>query len=157
MSKTIERIKGSLDDLEDTLKIYFVDKAPALPDSAKQLLADLAYWLALVGLIMGAISIIQWALALMGGSLFLSFMFYSPMGSFGIISTVYMLFIIGLLFLEIKALPYLKDKKREGWQYLYYATWLSVIMPLVFFNLIGMVLSFVIGFYFLFQVREYFK
>jgi hypothetical protein len=71
--------------------------------------------------------------------------------------TVGTVFSLATLVLEAMALPGLFKRKKAGWNLLFYASLVSVAGALVALELVGAVLSAVIGWYFIFQVRSMYK
>ena len=66
--------------------------------------------------------------------------------------------IIGViaLVLQALALPGLFKRSKTGWNFLFYADIVMIVQYVISFDL-GGIISSVIGFYFLFQIREYYK
>jgi hypothetical protein len=60
------------------------------------------------------------------------------------------------LILEAMALSGLFKRQRKGWEFLFYAELVGVLITL-FSLTIGGIIGLIIGFYILFQVRSYYK
>jgi branched-subunit amino acid transport protein len=65
--------------------------------------------------------------------------------------------LIPVAILEIMAIPGLFAKKAAGWKYMYWAQLVTVVSSLLQLNIIGALISFVIGFYILFQIKSFYK
>lgn len=147
-------LKNALVKLEETLELYLLKKAPfSIPDNIKDLIVQFAPYLTILGVILGIPSV----LTLFGlGGLFYSFPgFWAPRFSFFYqLSTVVLAV---TLVLEAMAIPGLFKREKKAWKLLYYAALVWVVHSLVRFDLIGALISGLISFYVLFQVKEYYK
>ena len=59
--------------------------------------------------------------------------------------------------LEAMAIPGLMARTMQGWRYMFYAQLVSLVSTLVTGNILGVIISGVIGLYILFQVKEMYK
>lgn len=148
-------MKKLINDLITTLDTYLAKKAPALPLNIKDLIVKLAPWLVLLSVIMSIPAI----LAIFGfGALSFGNPYRSMMlPSYGV---TYILSIVVLAIttvLSALAIKGLMNKTKSGWMLLFYSTLVSVVYSILSFNIIGGLLSALISFYLLFQVREYYK
>lgn len=142
--------------LEKTLDMYFGKKAPALPNNAKELIVKIAPYLVILSLILTIPAI----LLIFGlGSVATVF---APLG--GVRSVVALptmwvgiLLLVPVVVLEAMAIPGLFSKSAKAWQYMYWAQLISVVSSLVQLNLVSAILSALIGFYLLFQVKSFYK
>lgn len=153
MASSKKELNASLTNLENTLKVYFVDKAPfQLPPAAKEFIVQFGPWITLVLLIL-ALPVLFAALGL---TAFLTP--FAAMGGgrsgIGLLSVV--LSIVALV-LEAMALPGLFRRSKSGWNLLFYSTIVSAVDNLVNLNIAGLIVGLLIGWYFLFQVRSYYK
>lgn len=145
--------KASLANLEATLNEYFVKKAPfQLPDGVKEVLVQYGPWVMVVMLVLS----LPVLLAAVGLGAFLA-PFAVLGGANATAFTVGTLFSLASLVFEVVALPGLFKRKKSGWNLLFYSNLVSVAGSLVALNVVGAVLSAVISFYFLFQVRSKYK
>jgi hypothetical protein len=148
-----------IDQLMDAVKPVFA-KFPRLPKGATDILVTIAPWLALIFGILGALSIVTVVLGLVGLSG--AAMMYTPVVG-AVVSGFSALALVGLLIglaasiFELLAFSGLKDRKMVGWRYLFLSQSVSILGAIVAMNLIGAVLSFLIGYYLLFEVRSYYK
>ncbi len=130
-------LTGFADQLESKLLTFFTQKAPALPKGVKEFIVKIAPYLVLIGLIL----------------LIPSLLFLFGLGSFyGSIVTI-----VVTAVLELMALPGLYKRLRKSWQYLFYSQLVGIASQLIQLNIVGALFSALIGFYFLFQIREYYK
>ena len=144
---------ASLSNLETTLNEYFVKKAPfQLPVGVKEFIVSFGPWITLVMLVL-SVPIILAAIGL--GAILAPFAVLG--GANAAAFTVGTVFSLATLVLEAMALPGLFKRKKAGWNLLFYASLVSVAGALVALELVGAVLSAVIGWYFIFQVRSMYK
>ncbi len=145
--------KSYLSTLEDTLDLYLVKKAPSIPTNIKDLIVKFGPYLVALSLLASLPSV----LALFGlGSL------YRGLGVFRTypLSTGYQLslLIMTVSFVLVAiALPGLFSKKLSSWRYLFYSGLVSFVYSLIYGNIISALLSTLIGFYLLFQIKSYYK
>lgn len=148
--------QNPLSQLEGTLDEYFGKKAPALPQNIKEIIVKIAPYLVIISLIFTIPAI----LVLFGlGSLATML---SPLGGARSVAGVPTMWIgiillIPAVILEAMAVPGLFSKKIAAWRYMYWAQLISVISSLVQLYIVGAILSAVIGFYILFQVKSLYK
>lgn len=146
----------TLSQLESMLDEYFGKKAPALPQNAKDILVKIAPYLAILSVVL-AVPAIFFVLGL--GSL--TTMLAPFGGAQGMMSTPMIWFgtllLIPAIVLEGMAIPGLFSKTKMGWKYMYWSQLVSIVSTLVQFNIVGALISAVIGFYLLFQVKEMYK
>ncbi len=147
--------KGYLSQLENFLELYLVKKAPALPKGGKEFLVKIAPWLVIVGLVLSIPAIF---------SLFTlnSMMSANPYGAYvtaalGPAYYISLILLIVVVVLEIMALPGLFNRKKSGWNFIFYSSLVSLVSSLVTMNLVGFIIGGLLSLYLLFQVREYYK
>lgn len=135
--------------LEKELRDLFA-KFPAFPDSVVELLVTLAPWLALIGAFFGLMAF----LGLVGLGSFATALSIGT-ASYGSVWQMW----IGIIGVGIAAVIYilaftsLRQRKIKGWNLMYYAFLLNLLISLLTFNIVGLILSFLIGGWILFQVR----
>jgi hypothetical protein len=142
--------------LEETLNLYFGQKAPAMPANVKELLVRFAPWVTLV-LLLITLPAVLIALGLGALAAPLAFLIGPGYGvSYGITYTVGMVILGVSVLLEALSIPGLFKRTRQGWRFAYYATIVSVVGSLIGFNFLSALVSAVVGFYVLFQIRSYY-
>ncbi len=145
-----------MEQLETTLNEYFGKKAPAIPQNAKETIVKIAPYLA----ILSAVFTLPAIFVLFGlGGLATSL---APFGGMSTVSTIPTMWVsiallIPVAILEVMAIPGLFAKTAKAWKYMYWSQIISIISSLVQFNLLGAVISGLIGFYLLFQVKSFYK
>jgi len=150
--------KSALGQLEDVLDTYLVDKAPfTLPSNVKETIVNFAPWISLVVLVLAIPGIL---LALGMGALvapITGFMgpAYAISYSFGY--TISMIILAVSVILEAIAIPGLFKREKKAWSLIYYAALINGISGIIGGNLIGGLLGALIGLYFLFQIKSYYK
>ncbi|OGE00825.1 MAG: hypothetical protein A2860_01105 [Candidatus Levybacteria bacterium RIFCSPHIGHO2_01_FULL_37_33] len=148
--------KNVMTQLENMLDEYFGKKAPALPQNIKEIIVKIAPYLVIISLIFTIPAI----LALFGlGSLAT---ILAPLGgarSVAGVPTMWIgiLLLIPAVILEAMAVPGLFSRKIVAWRYMFWAQLISIISSLVQINIVGALLSALIGFYLLFQVKSLYK
>jgi len=113
----------------------------------------IAPWLTLVMAVLALPAI----LAILGlGAFMLPFSYVGGMRA-GAGFTITWLFSLGVLTLDILAIPGLFKRTRQAWYLLYWATLLGTVQNLISLNLGGLVIGTLLSLYLLFQVKEYYK
>jgi hypothetical protein len=145
-----------LNDLTKLLDKYY-QKLPAFPKDIKDFIVSVSPWLALI---FGVLAIFA------GINAFGALSFLSPFATIAgvrgfefiaIISTVILL-IQGVI--ELLAFSPLKARNVRGWNLLYYSLVLSVVSSVVtlgVYNILSSIVGALIGYYFLYQIKSYYK
>ena len=132
-------------------------KLPALPKGVNEFIVSVAPWLALIfGVLavvsgLGAFGLLT---ALSPYAMVAGATRYAFTGLFAAV----LLIVQGAL--ELWAFPSLKARKVKGWNLLFYSLLLSVVSSVVTLSVgsvIGAVVGALIGYYFLYQVKSYYK
>lgn len=145
--------KSMLNDLENTLEEFFTKKMPAFPDKAKEIIVKYGPYITLIMMILTVPAI----LAILGiGAMFTPFALIGGIG-FGIASILSLLFLIGMIVLEIVALPPLFKRQMKGWKILFYLSLVSAVSNIIHFDFGGLIIGTGIGWYVLFQIKSYYK
>jgi hypothetical protein len=152
-----------LNQLTKTLDGYYA-KAPVLPKKWTDLIVKYAPILVLIGAVLG---LIFGVLGLLATLSFLGLAAtVAPLGgvAYGMqymvsaVVSALVLLVTGVLYLM--AYPALKARKIKGWNLIFYALLLSVLSSIVSLSVFGIVESIIgalIGYYFLYQVKSYYK
>lgn len=165
---------GAIQSLENNLNDVFGKKAPPLPEGGKKALVE---WLPWINLVLGvltllaALSLWRWANtanALVDYANSLSAVYGGEAIATERLTTVIwlglaMLVIQGLLMLA--AFAPTKDRKKAGWNLMFYAALLSLAYGIVTLfgdysyggGIVGSLVGFAIGMYLLFQIRDRYK
>ncbi|MEN9407672.1 MAG: hypothetical protein RLZZ455_888 [Candidatus Parcubacteria bacterium] len=146
----------TLTQLETTLELYFVKKAPALPLNIKEIIVKIAPYLTIISLILTIPAI----LLLFGLGSVATML--APMGGVQTVTglpTMWLgiVLLIPVVILEAMAIPGLFARKATGWRYMYWAQLVGVVSNLVSLNIMGAIIGAIIGFYFLFQIKSHYK
>ncbi|MDO8609713.1 MAG: hypothetical protein Q7R95_04140, partial [bacterium] len=151
-------LKSALVQLEDTLELYLVKKAPfTLPDNVKEIIVKFAPYLSILMLVVAIPGIL---LALGLGSVVAPFT--AMMGpqyavSYGMGYVVSMAVLAVSVVLEAMAVPGLFSRSLKAWHLLFYASLISAVSSLLSGQIVSAIIGAVIGLYFLFQVKSYYK
>lgn len=151
--------------------ISFFAKFPHIPENGRKVIADIAPWIALIFGILGI-------LGLLAGGVIATFLALPTLftGSiWGIIGFISLLISIVIAILQLLAVTPLMAREKKGWNYLFYGLLLGVLS--VILSIIGAtlttssvyvgagvvnsfvsgVISFLIGGWLLFEIRDQFK
>ncbi|MES2518073.1 MAG: hypothetical protein V4585_08200 [Bacteroidota bacterium] len=129
--------------LEKELEPIFTKQLPPFPDNIKDLFVKIAPFLAIIGVVFGILGVGFGALL-------------SPLAWFAgsFIYGIGMIFLLIMVVLEGLAIPGLFNQKKDGWKYMYYAQFVSLIYNLCLGSWIGGLIGAFIGFWILFQIKE---
>ncbi len=145
--------KSMLNDLENKLEEFFTKKMPSFPDKAKEIIVKYGPYFILVMMFLTIPAI----LTILGlGAMFTPFALMGGVG-FGIISIMSLLFLIGMIALQIVALPALFKRQLKGWKILFYLSLISAVSNIINFDLGSLIIGTGISWYVLFQVKSYYK
>ena len=81
-------------------------------------------------------------------------------GSFAIMWLIAAAFLLVGGIMELVAISPLKARKEKGWNLLFYALILNALSSIIRFNvsdIVSAIIGFLIGYYFLYQVKSYYK
>jgi len=145
--------KKSSAQLENILDLYLKQKAPALPKNIKDLTVSLAPWLNIVLIVIALPAM----LAVLGIGTYVKSFAYLGGARFGTLYYLSLVFLGVTLLMRILALPGLFSRSKGAWRLLYYSVLVNVVYSLLNYNVVGGLIGAVIGLYFLFQVKEYYK
>lgn len=138
------------------LDVYYA-KFPALPKGATDFIVSIAPWLALI---FGVLAILSGIAA---------FGFLSVLSPFAAVAGATQYAFTGILAalvllvqgaVELLAFPSLKSRKVRGWNLIFLSLLLGVLSSVFYLSVFGIVQSLIgvlIGYYFLYQVRSYYK
>lgn len=135
--------------LEKELEPIFLGKFPPFSDSVKEFLVQYGPYFMLVLSIIGIFGLLT-ALGIGGAALGLGAV------STGIGFNFYLGIALGVITLIMYVLAFspLRARKRQGWNLLYYALLIGLVSNLIQLSILGALISGVIGFWVLFQIRE---
>lgn len=154
-SQAAKDIKGWVAQFEAFLDEYMVAKAPfQIPMGGKEFIAKVSPYLVLIFAIVTIPAIIALLglttllspFAIMGG--------YYHFATFGFVSGIFSLI---ALVIELAAVKGLFGRTRAAWRLLYYASLFIFAGHIVSFNIVSGIISSVIGWYIIFQVKEMYK
>ncbi len=158
-NKSNNQLLSLVSQIDTTLDPYFTKKAPQLPANIQELIAKIAPYLTVIGVIVGVLGMF----ALSASLLFLlgiTGMVDSPYYYGGYVAAQSTGFaVVGLviavvqLILEAMAIPGLFKYQRKAWNLLYAASLVGLITNLISMNVIGLVINFLISFYLLYQIK----
>ncbi|MBO0929843.1 chromate transporter [Fibrella aquatilis] len=130
--------------LENELAPIFTTKAPfQLPEEAKDLIVKIMPYIAVVLLPLSILAI------LFGGGLALLSFFTLHLGASLALIIMIIAIVVGLM-----AIPGLFSRSRDGWSKTYLSQLIWIVSMLVEFHILSAVISFLLGMYLLFQIRD---
>ncbi len=153
MSTNSANSNSPLIQLEDTLNVYFGQKAPALPENIKELIVKYGPWVTLVLLILAAVPL----LGVIGLGALLSPIALMSGVSYGGMYLLTLAFSVAIIVLEAIAIPKLLKRQKSGWNLVFYASLLSSVSSLLSRDIFGLIIGTLLSFYILFQIRSYYK
>jgi len=131
----------------------YLKKAPfTIPDNWKELIVKIVPYLNVIGIILAlmALSVLLGvgALLTVGGAMTGG---ANPLSSMSGIFT--MVFTVAGLVISIMAAQGLFKRKAAAWRLVFYGTLLGVLQNILFLNVFGLVVTFVVGLYVWYQVK----
>jgi len=145
MAKTSDQVVGYMED------VYA--KLPSLPVGAKDFVVSIAPWLSIIfGILIVVASLSAFGLV----AVFSPFATYS--GGAGFAGALFLTAVLGIAEggLMIFAFPSLRKQVMRGWTLLFWSEVLGAVSAVVSLS-IGGVIGALIAFYFLFQIKSYYK
>ncbi|HNY04427.1 MAG TPA: hypothetical protein PKI92_01580 [Candidatus Woesebacteria bacterium] len=127
-----------LTQIEKTLDLYFGKKAPPIPENIKELIVKYSPYFIILTIVLTL------AFGFRG---FRTAYNFSPWGLLSLVA----------LILEGMAIPGLLKRTRLSWEYLFYASLVSLLSNLLSINLGSLIIGGAISFYLLFQIKSYYK
>lgn len=142
-----------LTQIEATLSLYFGKKAPAMPENIKKFIVRYSPYLIILVLILS----LPGLLAAFGLSRFLAPYNYYGGSRMNFTFSIFGILTLLALALEIIALPGLFKRSKKSWEYMFYASLVSLLASLLNLNLASLIIGAAISFYVLFQIKSYYK
>ena len=145
-----------LNQLTKTLDENY-EKLPRLPKGANDFIVSIAPWLALIFGVLGLISGVA-AFGILGAVS--PFAMMAGAGGYAFTAPLMAVILIVQSALELWAFPSLKARRVKGWNLIFYSILLSVvssIFTLSVFSILGAIIGGLIGYYFLYNVKSYYK
>ena len=132
-----------LTQIEKTLDLYFGKKAPPIPENIKELIVKYSpYFIILTIVLTFRSSLLAFGFRGLGTAYN-----FSPWGPLSLVA----------LILEGMAIPGLLKRTRLSWEYLFYASLISLLSNLLSINFGSLIIGGAISFYLLFQIKSYYK
>ena len=132
-------------------------KLPVLPKGATDFIVNIAPWLSLI---FGVLSILVGVSAFGFLAVLSPFAAVAGAGAYAITGLLSSLVLLVQGVIMIVAFPSLKKRGQRGWNLLFWSLILSVVSSVLSLNVFGVVQSVVgalIGYYFLYQIKSYYK
>jgi len=146
-------LKQSVSQLEDTLEVYLVKKAPfSIPENWKELIVKFVPYLTILRIV-GTVLILFGALV----SPFTAFLGPRYALSYSFNYVLSMLALAVVVVLEAMAVPGLFKRQEKAWRFLFYASLVNVVSGFLGGDWVGMIIGTLLFWYVLFQVKEYYR
>lgn len=132
-------------------------KLPALPKGATDFIVNIAPWLSLI---FGVLSILVGVSAFGFLAVLSPFAAVAGAGAYAITGLLSSLVLLVQGVIMIVAFPSLKKRGQRGWNLLFWSLILSVVSSVLSLSVFGIIQSVVgalIGYYFLYQMKSYYK
>lgn len=136
-----------MNQLIETLDLYFNKKAPQIPQGGKDFIVKVAPYLTIISILF----MIPALLIIAGLNAMMPYQ-YAQYNGFGI----WAVFTIVITVLYVMALPGLFKPSPKGWNYTFYAVLVSALQNLLMMNIVSLIIGLAIGFYVLFQVKSHY-
>ena len=147
-------VKESLNQLEDSLEVYLVDRAPvSIPSEWKEMMVNFAPWALIISTLIAAKS----ALNYFGAGSLVSTFGNLPGIQNGFSNVVDIAIWVILTILQGMAIPGSFKRQERSWRLVYYAGLVNSLRSLLVFDLIGFVIQTLAFFYILFQVKDFYN
>ena len=162
---------SALNSLEKSLDDVFVKSAPKLPEGGKKALVEWLPWLNLVGGILtlwAAWNLWHWAHVVNGLANYANDLSRAFGGSNVVSNRMSVSIWLGVAVLAVEGVLYLlafpatRDRKKQGWNYMFYALLINIVYGVVvmftdyggFGSFLGTLVGSAIGLWLLFQIRS---
>jgi hypothetical protein len=148
-------LKNILVQLEEKL-VEVSKKLPQLPDSIGEFLVKYGPYLMIIALVMGAIGllttfgIVASVNPLIKAGYGYGYRYGSHFSIYGIVQ------LISMVLMAI-AIPGLLKRTKSAWNLMFYASLITLVSYLLTMNLGSLVIGMAINWYFLFQIRKFYK
>jgi uncharacterized BrkB/YihY/UPF0761 family membrane protein len=153
-----------LSSLEQALAGVFKD-LPHLPKVVRDWLVENAWWLVIIGVVLGAIGVLGLLPTLLVGSVVVGYYAGAVAGGSVMVSGIVSIAVLVLtIVIEAMAIQPLKQKKKRGWDLLFLAALISIAGSLVgaviggnvVGGIVGTLIGAAIGGYILFELRDHY-
>jgi len=142
-----------LTTIEQKLDLYFGKKAPAMPENIKEFIVKYSPYLSIIMLVL-ALPAILFAFGL--STLAMPFAYVGGLHT-GFTFSFTALISLAALVLEVIAIPGLFKRTKQSWQYMFYASLLTLLSSLLSLSLGSLIIGGAISFYILFQIKSFYK
>jgi len=148
-------IKKVLVQLEEKL-VEISKKLPQLPDSIGEFLVKYGPYLMIVSLVFGVISTLT-TFGLIAAFNPMIRAGYPYVYRYGVHFSLYGLVSLISMVLTAMAIPGLLKRTKKAWNLMFYASLVTAISYLVSMNIGNLIIGMAINWYFLFQIRKFYK
>lgn len=147
---------NSLHQLAKALDPYYA-KVPALPKGVNDFIVSIAPWLALI---FGVLAILSGVAAFGFLSAFSGLAMAAGVGGYALTAILASVVLLAQGVIDLLAFSPLKARKQRGWDLMFLGVVLSVVSSVVSLHVgsvIGGLIGGAISYYFLYQVKSYYK
>ncbi len=138
--------------LEKELESIFLHKFPPFPETTKDFFVRYGPYILLVLAVIAVFGLLT-AFGILGG---MSIASIATASWGGIVFTAWIaigLSLVSLLLFFLAFTP-LKNRQRKGWEYLYYSVLISLTANLITLSIFSLIISGILWFWVLFQIRD---
>lgn len=146
------KFKNILKEWEEKLNVYFGERAPKLPESVAKFIVKATPYLMIIGLIFSLPAIL---LSLGLGAFLTPLSFLNMRYAFHF--SFWTVFSLAVLVLRVMAIPGLFKRSKSAWNLMFYASLITALSSLLSLSLGSLIIGSAISWYFLFQIRKYYK
>lgn len=142
-----------LTQIESKLDLYFGKKAPAMPENIKELIVKYSPYLIIAVLVFSLPALL---LAFGLTTIAMPFAYTNGINS-GFSFSITALVTLLALVLQVMAIPGLLKRTKKSWEFMFYASLVSLLSSVLSLNLGSIIIGGAISFYILFQIKSYYK
>jgi hypothetical protein len=149
------QIFNLVDKVDSSLAPFYHKKIPSLPKNISELIVKYGPYLILFGIASYLISLLNlMEIRSFGYRVFSPFISTARLGF-----PYFVIFVISALniIVMIYALPGLFSRKLRSWKLLYFSVLLSLLQVITFRNILAPFISAFISFYFLYQIKSFYR
>ncbi len=147
-----KEVKNWLDELEVKLEEIFTKKVWQLPIKVKDIIVKILPYLSVLALLV----MIPMVLSLVGLTMLSPFAYMGGLrAGFGYSISIIFALVMGVLAIVI--IPGLFKKEKKAWKIMYWMSLINAVLTLVRMDLGELIIGTGLGWYVLFQIKEYYK
>jgi hypothetical protein len=151
-TKKTNSLTGMVNDLEKRLDEFFNKKVWQIPEKAREVIVKILPYLAILSLV----AMIPAILGLLFGSMVTPFAFMHSW-RFGFGYSISVLFTLVAAVLMVVIIPGLFKREMKAWRIMFWISLVNAVGTVLRMDLGGLIIGTGLGWYVLFQIKEYYK